>query len=326
MALNNLSVAGKLVQLQDGIKYAYVHVAAKESKPTFLLLHGFPSSSYDWRFQVRTLTSLGYGVVVPDLLGYGDTDKPTEPEAYGLKKMATDFVEILNKESIGTVIGVGHDWGVGLLSRLLNYFPDKFSAVVFVSVPYMEPSDAMNAMTEQLFGYPTFGYWEFFNDDDAAEICDHHNESFTSLVYPHDPELWKTHLGPRGAAKAWITANTITALPQWLSESEVTTHNQILAKGGYVGPLNWYKATIRGLHAGEDALIPEDNKFVNVPALVILSDNDYVTRAEVAMQLSPARLKNYTIKKLEGCGHWIQLEKRDEFSQMLVDFAEGQAN
>lgn len=110
MALNNLPVPGKLLQLQDGTNYAYACVPAAGAKPTFLLLHGFPSSSYDWRNQIKTLTALGYGIVVPDLLGYGDTDKPSEPETYRFKKMADDIIEILNQESIGTVIGVGHDW------------------------------------------------------------------------------------------------------------------------------------------------------------------------------------------------------------------------
>lgn len=81
---------------------------------------------------------------------------------------------------------------------------------------------------------------------------------------------------------------------------------------------------MRDLHAADDALIPEENKFVNVPALVVVSDKDYVARAEVAEQVSPARLRNFTIKKFENCGHWVQLEKKDEFSRILVDFAEAQ--
>jgi hypothetical protein len=32
--------------------------------------------------------------------------------------------------------------------------------------------DAINAMTEEAFGYPVYGYWKFFCEDDAASICD----------------------------------------------------------------------------------------------------------------------------------------------------------
>jgi len=82
-----------------------------------------------------------------------------------------------------------------------------------------------------------------------------------------------------------------------------------------------YKATVRGYQTDDDAQIPEERKFVDAPTLVIISDQDYATRAEMAEQIAPARLRNFSIKKLTGCGHWIQLEKRDEFSEALVQFA-----
>lgn len=115
MALTHLPVPGKILELEDGIKYAYIHIPATSSKPTFLLLHGFPSSSYDWRYQVSHLKERGYGVLVPDLLGYGDTDKPKELERYKKKNMSADLIQILNYEKLGKVIGVGHDWLVGFL-------------------------------------------------------------------------------------------------------------------------------------------------------------------------------------------------------------------
>jgi len=326
MALNQFPVAGKLVELEDGTRYAYVYIVATTSKPTFLLLHGFPSSSYDWRFQIKSLTDHGYGVLVPDLLGYGDTDKPAEPVQYKFKKMAGEISQLLNNEALERVIGVGHDWGSVLLSRFVNYYPEKLSKLVFTSVPYIEPAfydlDGLNTWTEQTFGYPTFGYQKFFADDSAAEICARNNESVTSLLYPTTPETWRTYMGPIGAAKSWIEASIIKPLPVWLSTSEAAVHNQILAKGGYVGPLNWYKVSVQNLDTEDNAQIPEEHKFISIPTLVIVSDHDYVCRIEVAEQLSSNHLRNYKIKKFEKCGHWIQLERKDEFSEVLVQFAE----
>ncbi|PQE19007.1 epoxide hydrolase protein [Rutstroemia sp. NJR-2017a WRK4] len=320
MALSHLQTPGTVLELEDGIKYAYIHIAAISPKPTFLLLHGFPSTSYDWRFQIASLKSLGYGVIAPDLLGYGDTDKPKELERYKFKSMASDLVQILNHESLEKVIGVGHDWGSGMLSRFANYYPERLSALVFVSVGYVEPgpldlvqikysiklrADAVNAMTEQAFGYPTFGYWKFFNEDDAAEVCEHHNESLTSLLYSPDPDIWKTEVGPVGAAKAFITADKSLPLPTWLDASEVAIHNQLFTEGGYTGPLSWYKATIRGINDEDDAKIPEERKFLASPTHIIVSDKDTITRAEVAEQSAPVRLRNYEIIRINGSGHWI---------------------
>ena len=78
-------------------------------KPTILFLHGFPSSSFDWRRQFDYFASRGYGVVAPDLLGYGGTDKPHDVEAYTLKKQADEMAELLDCLGVEKLVSVGHD-------------------------------------------------------------------------------------------------------------------------------------------------------------------------------------------------------------------------
>ena len=111
MALQAFPSLSESIRLNDGTTYALVHIRPTDSKkPTFLLLHGFPSSSWDWRHQISQLKKAGYGVVAPDLLGYGDTDKPEELEAYSMKRMSGHMAEILQKVGLQKVIGVAHDW------------------------------------------------------------------------------------------------------------------------------------------------------------------------------------------------------------------------
>lgn len=111
MASTAFPSLAKKVQLSDGTTYGYV--AVPPSTPddvSFLLLHGYPSSSYDWRHQIAGLQEAGYGVIAPDLLVYGDTDKPRNLKAYRNKTMSTHIVEILDREGIDKVVLVGHDW------------------------------------------------------------------------------------------------------------------------------------------------------------------------------------------------------------------------
>ena len=96
--------------LPNGTTYNYIHVEPKDNKPYILFLHGWPDSSYAWKNQIPYFSNLGYGLIVPDLLGYGGTDKPKELEAYKLKKMCEEVIGILDKHAIKQVIGVGHDW------------------------------------------------------------------------------------------------------------------------------------------------------------------------------------------------------------------------
>jgi pimeloyl-ACP methyl ester carboxylesterase len=72
------------------------------------LLHGFPETSFAWRFQIPVLAR-HYRVIAPDLRGYGETDKPSK--GYDKRTMANDVVGLLETLGIGRVALVGHDRG-----------------------------------------------------------------------------------------------------------------------------------------------------------------------------------------------------------------------
>lgn len=93
-----------------GLKYHYYFSKPLEGKPFLVFLHGFPSTSRDWKNQVLFFKELGYGLVVPDLMGFGGTDKPNEVQAYKMSLMTKDVVELLDAEGANSVIAIGHDW------------------------------------------------------------------------------------------------------------------------------------------------------------------------------------------------------------------------
>lgn len=143
----------KKATLSDGTTYGYIHVPASENNPTFLLLHGAPSSSYVWHAQVEALPKAGFGVIAPDLLGYGDTDKPEEEAPYQMHHMASQIHELVTKAiGIDKVIGVGHDLSVfhssssqtltdmprgsPLLSHTYVHHKSLFSGLVFIAVGF----------------------------------------------------------------------------------------------------------------------------------------------------------------------------------------------
>jgi soluble epoxide hydrolase/lipid-phosphate phosphatase len=95
------------------LTYSYVHIPPQTPKTPYLLfLHGFPSTSHHWRHQISFFSAKGYGILAPDLLGYGETSKPSEVEMYKGEGMANDIVEIMVSEGIEVVVGVAHDWYV----------------------------------------------------------------------------------------------------------------------------------------------------------------------------------------------------------------------
>jgi soluble epoxide hydrolase/lipid-phosphate phosphatase len=92
------------------ITYRYVfNPPLEQEKPYLLFLHGFPESSYSWVNQIEYFTRNGYGIIAPDLLGNGGTDKPDELEAYNMKSMSGQLAELLDCEGLEKVVVVGHD-------------------------------------------------------------------------------------------------------------------------------------------------------------------------------------------------------------------------
>jgi pimeloyl-ACP methyl ester carboxylesterase len=159
--------------------YGYICIPPSSSQPTILFLHGFPSSSYDWRNQISHFSSLGYGVLVPDLLGYGGTDKPSSPKAYLGKKMATEVMDILDHERLDKVHVVAHDFGSHLLSQIVYYFPSRLHSCTFIAVPYSAPGqhfdlDKVKEITEKALGFEKYGYMRFMIREDSPEILAAH--------------------------------------------------------------------------------------------------------------------------------------------------------
>jgi hypothetical protein len=72
--------------------------------------------------------------------------------------------------------------GSGQLSRIENYYPDRLSALAFLTLGYSPPGadftsaaiDASDEASRALFGYPLLQYWHFNADDRAPAIADQH--------------------------------------------------------------------------------------------------------------------------------------------------------
>lgn len=173
----------------DGDTYAYDYIPAKGNKATFLLIHGYPASRHDWRYQIADLTAAGFGVIAPDCLGYGDTDKPADIEAYHFKRLSGHFIQLLDHENLEQVIGVGHDWGSTMLSRAAVWHPERFQKLVFLSAGYSPPGiffdvDNINALSMEHYGYTQLGYWYFLNSYDTKDVMAEHVSCLEVLQVP----------------------------------------------------------------------------------------------------------------------------------------------
>jgi haloalkane dehalogenase len=102
-----------------------------DAAETILLMHGEPSWSFLYRTMVPPLVAAGFRVVVPDLVGFGRSDKPAERTDYTYERHVEWMrAALFDRLSLSGLTLVGQDWGglVGL--RLVAEHPDRFARVV----------------------------------------------------------------------------------------------------------------------------------------------------------------------------------------------------
>src|SRR6202011_2450689 len=78
----------------------------------------------------------GYHVIAPDMRGYGQTDRPNAIDQYSLFHLVGDMVGLVDAIGDGPAVVVGHDWGAPVAWHCALFRPDRFKAVVGLSVPF----------------------------------------------------------------------------------------------------------------------------------------------------------------------------------------------
>ncbi|KAF4473177.1 Epoxide hydrolase 2 [Fusarium agapanthi] len=272
----------------DGDTYVYDYIPAKDSKETFLFIHGCPSSRYDWRYQFKDLSEAGYGVIAPDCLGYGDSDKRADLDAYNLKRLSGNFIELLDNEKIDKVIGVSHDWGSMVMSRVVVWHPERFSKLVFMSAGYTAPG----------------------------------LESSFHLAYADDNALWITGLAAINRTREWLTSDKTCPLLPFLTDQDKTRWLEINRRKDTIkGLLNYYRSLMRGIQVKDEDPLTDKQRMLQVPVLGICGGGDMVTRADqIGRGITPYASKGYKEVVFEGAGHWIMLERRAEVINALLEF------
>lgn len=113
----------------DGLRMAYVDAGPPTGQPV-LLLHGEPTWGYVYRRMIPPLVEAGHRCVVPDLVGFGRSDKPVERAAYtynGHVEWLHRFLDAIELPSGAHLFA--QDWGGLLGLRLVAERPGQFDRV-----------------------------------------------------------------------------------------------------------------------------------------------------------------------------------------------------
>jgi len=261
----------------DGVGIGYeVH---GEGRPV-VLLHGFPDTGRLWRHQAPALAEAGFQVIVPDLRGYGRSDKPEAVDAYSIPLLAGDVLAILAQLEIGNAHVVGHDWGAALAWALASFAPGNVDHLAVLSVGH--PATFLRTMEQR-------------------------QKSWYMLLFQYP-----------GIAERWLSQDDWANFRNWAHHPDTDQVIADLEAHGSLTPgLNYYRANI-----GPESWVapPLQLPPVQAPAMGIWSTGD-IALTEVQMTDSAKSVAGpWRYERLDGPGHWMQLEAPDQITALLLDF------
>lgn len=294
-----------------------LHVADAGSGPAVLFVHGFPDTWRGWRRQMEAAVAAGYRAVSLDMRGYGESAKPEDVNAYTTFQCVGDLVGVLDALEIEGATLVGHDFGASACWAAAMMRPDRFPAVFCLSVPPLPIGGP--SMLEQMRASGKNDFYMFNQmrpEADAqwadAAVTIPGMYYWTSAEAPAD-ERWD----PLDPAKGLNRPSPI-GLPDFVDADDAAAAIAEFERGGFHGPLNYYRAIqpyydMAGAFAGATVRQPSFFAFGFEDGLVKMREPD-----EDRLKKTATDLRGFL--RLEGAGHWPQLEATERVNEALLGF------
>ena len=114
--------------------------------PLMIFLYGWPGIGLMWRAQMQAFGAEGWRCVAPDMRGYGGSSAPADPEAYAIREIVHDMVDLHDHLGRRPAIWVSHDLGSPVAAALAAHHPSRCKGLVLVSVPYLPGGFALASL------------------------------------------------------------------------------------------------------------------------------------------------------------------------------------
>lgn len=273
---------------------ATINVRVAGAGPPVLLLHGYPQTHVMWHAVAPRLAE-SYTVVLADLRGYGDSDKPSgsdDHREYAKRAMARDQVEAMSGLGHERFAVVGHDRGARVGHRLALDHPDRVTALAVLDVA---PTYEMFRTADDGFGRAYFHWFFLIQPDGLPE-----------RLIGNDPEYWvRSRLGRWSGRRASFDERAVAEYVRCFSDP-AAIH----------GSCEDYRAaaTIDLRHDEEDL-----GTRIACPLLALWGREGFVGRRYDVLRVWRERAEDVRGGALPG-GHFLPEEAVEETSSTLRDF------
>jgi len=260
-----------------------LRVIDRGSGPAVLLVHGWPDSIHLWQQQIPILLNAGYRVIALDLPGFGESDRPTERDAYKLLAIVGYIKSILATLGVERVSIVGHDWGAAISWLFATFFPAQVERLVTLSV-----------------GHPLAGR------EEGLQQWEKH-WYFLWFLFP-------------GVAETNFPKNNWSLFREFLhGQGEIEHYIEDLSRpGALAATLNMYRANVSPAAIGEPSAQPLPP--IQCPTLGIWGDRDFAMSESQMVNSSKYVKGSWQYERIEGAGHWLTTDAPERINTLLLDF------
>jgi pimeloyl-ACP methyl ester carboxylesterase len=265
-----------------------LHYVTQGEGPLMLMLHGFPEFWYSWRHQIPEFAK-DFKVVALDLRGYNESDKPANQSAYVMDQFIKDVEGVVKGLGYTQCVLVGHDWGGAIAWNVAYNSPQLVERLIILNLPHPAKFAEGLRTPQQLL---RSSYIFFFQ-------------------LPALPE-WLLQLSDYQAIETAFTGMAVDQSA--FSKADLQAYKQAAAKpGALTAMLNYYRNIL------EQKLINQSWGVLEVPTLMIWGESDTALGKELTYG-TEAYVKNFQIKYIPNCSHWVQQEQPQLVNQYMREF------
>jgi pimeloyl-ACP methyl ester carboxylesterase len=157
----------------DGVTLHYWRGGVSGGPPV-LLWHGFLGTGYTWHKVAPELAKAGFDVLIPDMRGYGDSDKPSGVAGYDALALSEECRALAKQLSFGQrrpILQVGHDMGAHPALLWVANHPGEVSGLIYAEVPVMLSSIMSNLIsyTPEMMRQGSLWWWVLALAPDVPE-------------------------------------------------------------------------------------------------------------------------------------------------------------
>ncbi len=116
----------------DGLRMHYVDEGPRDA-PVVLMVHGMPTWSYLYRHMIARFLAAGYRCVAPDHIGFGRSDKVTNPDWYDIARHTANLRTFVTSLDLRDITLVVQDWGGPTGLAQYAAMPERFSRLVIMN-------------------------------------------------------------------------------------------------------------------------------------------------------------------------------------------------